>query len=191
MKTVVLIVGGLVFVSGTVWIAYNSGKAQQTRELEKAIRIDDSQVSPVEIGDDDANSEIAQPVNVEDERYVQNKSYRGLTTVPMEVFDRRDLRVLDVSHNTLTGALPAEVRHLQNLHTLDLSDNTFTGVPAEVGQLSKLETLDLSNNTLTGLPHELGNLQNLNVLDLRGNDISEYDLGVIRSALPSRVQILR
>lgn len=111
-------------------------------------------------------------------------SGQGLTKVPMEVFGRTDLTVLNVSHNALTGALQAEVRHLTNLTTLDLSHNQFTGVPAEVGQLKNLEALNLSYNKLTGLPYELGNLKNLKLLDLSGNAYSEDDLSVIKGMLP-------
>lgn len=58
-----------------------------------------------------------------------------------------------------------------------------------MGQLSKLEVLNLSNNPVTGLPLEIGNLKNLKVLDLHGTDYSEYDLNLIREALPDTVEI--
>ena len=119
-----------------------------------------------------------------------NLSSQGLTKVPTYVFERTDLESLNLSHNTLTGALPGEIRHLQNLKTLDLSNNKFTGVPAEIGQLRNLELLNLSNNLLTGLPNELGNLSNLKVLDLSGNNYSEADLSVIKKTLPAFVTIV-
>lgn len=117
-------------------------------------------------------------------------SGKGLTTVPAYVFGRTDLVALDLSKNSLSGALPAEVRKLSRLKHLDLSDNAFTGVPAEVGQLAALEYLDLSNNALTGLPYELGNLSRLKTLDLRGNAPSAEDLARIRTTLPEAVTIL-
>jgi Leucine-rich repeat (LRR) protein len=116
-------------------------------------------------------------------------SNQGLTKVPEYVFGRTDLESLDLSGNTLTGALPGEIRFLRDLRSLDLGDNQFTGVPAEVGQLSKLEILDLSNNALTGLPYELGNLSNLKVLRLTGNNYSEADLAVIKKTLPASTVI--
>lgn len=116
-------------------------------------------------------------------------SNRGLTKVPEYVFERTDLESLDLSDNSLEGALQAEIRHLGKLRSLDLSNNRFTGVPAEIGQLSKLEILDLSQNSLTGLPYELGNLSNLKVLRLSGNNYSEADLSVIKSSLPASVII--
>lgn len=116
-------------------------------------------------------------------------SGQGLTEVPAYVFDRLDIVELDLSDNSLSGALQAEVRHLQNLKVLDLSGNNFTGVPAEVGQLSDLEVLDLSNNQLTGLPNEIGNLAKLRVLDVSGNAYSEADLAAIKSRLPATTEI--
>lgn len=119
-----------------------------------------------------------------------NLSDRGLREVPKDIFSRTDLERLDLSHNNLTGALPAEVRHLAKLRVLDLSYNDFTGVPAEVGQLRELQVLDLSHNRLTGLPYELGNLINLEVLDLRGNAYSVQDLEIIKRTLPANTRIL-
>lgn len=119
-----------------------------------------------------------------------NRSNQGLTKLPPEILAMTNLQHLDVSSNHLTGALPAEIRHLQNLEILDISNNKMTGLPAELGQLSKLRVLSASNNKLTGIPHELGNLQNLEVLDLSDNDISQQDLQIIRSRLPSTTEII-
>ncbi|MBP9749332.1 MAG: leucine-rich repeat domain-containing protein [Candidatus Pacebacteria bacterium] len=119
-----------------------------------------------------------------------NMSNKELTTLPRNLFERTDLVILNLSHNALTGAMPAEIRHLKALTWLDLSYNQFTGVPAEIGQLSNLRHLDLSHNNLTGLPHELGNLQKLEVLDLTGNRCSPEDIATIRASLPSTTIIL-
>lgn len=117
-------------------------------------------------------------------------SGQGLNKLPSYVLDETSLEELNISHNNLTGALPAEIRHLSNLKVLDASDNQMTGVPAEIGQLEKLEILDLSNNKLTGLPYEMGNLRNLKTLNLSGNDYSEHDLEIIKQGLSSDVQII-
>lgn len=116
---------------------------------------------------------------------VLNLSGQGLTKAPDYIFNLINLEGLNLSNNSLTGALQAEVRHLQNLKVLDLSNNRFTGVPAEIGQLKNLEVLNLSNNLLTGLPNELGNLSNLKLLDISGNNYSSMDLAAIQKNLPS------
>lgn len=110
----------------------------------------------------------------------------GLQTVPMNLFEDSSITALDLSGNTLTGALPAEIGKLSNLETLDASDNNLTGVPAEVGQLSKLRVINFANNDISGLPLELGNLSKLETLDLRGNpNISTYDLNLIQPEIPN------
>jgi Leucine-rich repeat (LRR) protein len=137
-------------------------------------------------GNENANPQAAVPVST-----ILDRSHQGLTTMPKDILAMTHIRELNLSHNNLSGALPAEIRFLQNLEVLNLSDNRMTGLPAEVGQLSKLRVLNLSNNSLTGIPHELGNLQNLEILDLSGNTISEFDLGEIKKKLPTSTRLIR
>lgn len=116
---------------------------------------------------------------------VLNLSNTGLTELPKYVLSMTQLRELNLSHNQLTGALPAEIRSLKNLQKLDLSYNNMSGVPAEIGELAQLQELNLSYNHFTGLPNELGNLSNLKVLNLTSNNYSEQDLKGIQAKLPS------
>lgn len=121
---------------------------------------------------------------------VLDLSNQGLTSIPSSVFNQTNLEELNVSHNSLTGAIQSQIGQLKNLKILNASYNQMTGVPAEVGQLQNLQVLDLSYNQLTGLPNELGNLKNLKTLDLTGNSYSQQDLNGIRSKLPSTVNII-
>ncbi len=130
----------------------------------------------------DRSTEASQPA---DASRILDLSGRGLQAIPAYVFDRTDLEELNVSNNRLTGAIPAEIGRLQSLKILDASHNEMTGVPAEIGRLSELQVLDLSYNKLTGLPYELGNLAKLQVLDLSGNAYSQIDLDHIRQGLPN------
>lgn len=125
------------------------------------------------------------------ENRVLDLSNQGLTKIPEYVFSQTGLQELNVSYNSLSGAIQSQIGQLKNLKVLNASNNQMTGVPAEVGQLLKLEVLNLSNNQLTGLPNELGNLQNLKTLNLSGNNYSVQDLNIIRAKLPASVNIIK
>ncbi|MGB0756892.1 MAG: leucine-rich repeat domain-containing protein [Patescibacteria group bacterium] len=122
---------------------------------------------------------------------VLDLSNQDLTALPEYVFSKTNIEELDVSHNSITGAIQAEIRHLQKLKVLNLSNNNMTGLPAEIGQLQDLEVLNVSNNQLTGLPYEIGNLQRLKVLNISGNEYSAYDLDIIVEKLPSSCNIIK
>lgn len=128
--------------------------------------------------------------NIVAQNNILDLSNQGLTSIPMSVFAYTNLEELNVSHNSLTGAIQSQIGSLKNLKILNASYNKMTGVPAEIGQLQNLETLDLSYNQLTGLPNELGNLQNLKTLNLAGNNYSQQDLDYIRSKLPASTVII-
>lgn len=141
--------------------------------------------STLETGKKDTTD--SNPMSREDALDISNKN---LDKLPDYVLKLTNLEELNISHNKITGALPAEIHDLKNLIILNASNNLMTGVPAELGQLENLEVLDLSNNDLTGLPNELGNLKKLKILNLSGNDYSQQDLDVIKKGLPSDVKII-
>lgn len=114
-----------------------------------------------------------------------NLSNTGLTKIEPSFFaSHASITELNLSNNSIGGALPSQIQKLQNLRVLNASHNLMTGVPAEIGQLNNLEILDLSYNKLTGLPNELGNLKNLKTLNLAGNAYSVQDLEGIRKSIP-------
>ena len=58
---------------------------------------------------------------------------------------------LDISSESLTGAIHPGLGRLHGLTTLDLSSNSLTGaIPASLGELSDLSTLRLSGNAFSG-----------------------------------------
>ncbi|KAK9063915.1 hypothetical protein SSX86_017787 [Deinandra increscens subsp. villosa] len=84
------------------------------------------------------------------------------------------MRVLDLSHNNLTGKIPKCLWNM-SLYVMLLGSNRLSGViPSSVGPMNpSLAFLQLSNNNMNGeLPQDVGDFRNLQVLDLGENKIS-------------------
>lgn len=83
--------------------------------------------------------------------------------------------VLIVSHNRLTGEIPARLGNLTNLTELSLCCNSLTGeIPPEMGNLTKIDSwFFLGGNRLTGsIPPELGKLLLVRNFILGDNQLS-------------------
>jgi hypothetical protein len=78
----------------------------------------------------------------------------------------RNLFVLDLHKNSLSGTIPHEIEKLRNLSFLDLSRNQLSDpFPSSIGNLTSLSKLYLCGNKLFGpIPQEIGLLQSLNDL---------------------------
>jgi len=98
-----------------------------------------------------------------------NMSNQGITSLAGNVFDRSGVTEFNVSGNRLTGALPSQIGKWKDLQVLNVSNNQMTGIPAEIGQLRFLTTIDYSNNQIDTMPNEIANLTNLVSLSLAGN----------------------
>ncbi|KAL8232341.1 hypothetical protein R6Q57_002119 [Mikania cordata] len=129
-----------------------------------------------------------------------NMNKHNGNVVPSFLLHQHNLRLLDLSHNSLKGNLPnwllenntmLEVLYLRNnsfggsilmprfrnpyFHELDLSRNDINGIiPGNIGKfLPSLAFLNLSMNTLSGhLPSSINDLDALYVLDLSDNELS-------------------
>ncbi|KAJ4832419.1 hypothetical protein Tsubulata_051103 [Turnera subulata] len=78
--------------------------------------------------------------------------YPGLVTGPIPPLLGRRLRLISLTSNRLTGPIPPSLSSLPLLHTLDLSHNQLTGsIPAPLwSALPQLRVLILSSNQLAG-----------------------------------------
>jgi len=86
----------------------------------------------------------------------------------------QNLKILDLSYNSLNGAIPHNCEDLSNLQSLFLSHNYLTGtIPTEFGTLSNLVELDLDDNKLTGeIPQEIVNLSKLETFEAHFNNLT-------------------
>ncbi|CAN6242763.1 unnamed protein product [Urochloa humidicola] len=96
---------------------------------------------------------------------VQGRQYNQVSSFPPS---------LVLSHNNLTGGVPAALGGLTKLHIVDLSWNSLSGpIPPELSGMASLESLDLSRNSLSGpIPPELTRLSFLSHLDVSHNNLS-------------------
>lgn len=72
------------------------------------------------------------------------------------------------NYNHLTS-LPAEIGQLTQLKVLNLGQNQLTTLPPEIGQLAQLERLYLHQNNLNSLPLEMAQLEKLEMLFVDAN----------------------
>jgi internalin A len=70
-----------------------------------------------------------------------------LVRIPDEVFELRQLKVLNLSHNALSF-IPASISQLHRLKHLIVFRNKITDIPKGILQLHDLVSLDVSSNPL-------------------------------------------
>ncbi|XP_076925224.1 LOW QUALITY PROTEIN: probably inactive leucine-rich repeat receptor-like protein kinase At3g28040 [Bidens hawaiensis] len=94
--------------------------------------------------------------------------------VPNGVFALHDLKELALNGNHFSGNLPSDLGLCPHLKTLDLSNNMFIDtIPESFYALLSLSYLNLANNKLTGeFPQWIGSLISLEYLDFSGNGLT-------------------
>lgn len=117
--------------------------------------------------------------------------YPGIVTgfIPSQLGRRlKNLRVVSLTNNRLTGTIPETISELQNLHTLDLSHNKLTGVipPTLASALPELKVLVLAYNNLAGEIPEFSDESQLIHLDFRNNMLS----GTLPATMPATLRYL-
>ncbi|TVU06256.1 hypothetical protein EJB05_49458 [Eragrostis curvula] len=85
-----------------------------------------------------------------------------------------NLSYIDLSHNSLSGYIPASFGSCGNITEINWSENKlFGGIPTEIGKLVNLRRLNLSHNSLYGLlPLQIANCSKMYALDLSFNSFN-------------------
>ncbi|CAF2353680.1 unnamed protein product [Brassica napus] len=75
----------------------------------------------------------------------------------MAISSDPQMELLDLSTNSLTGALPGDIGTMERIRVLNVANNKLSGeLPSELNKLTSLEFLDLSNNDFKGqIPEKL------------------------------------
>ncbi|KAF0890505.1 hypothetical protein E2562_002862 [Oryza meyeriana var. granulata] len=105
--------------------------------------------------------------------FLQGSGFTG--AIPETLLQLEQLEVLDLSMNSLTGALPPAFGHkFRKLLSLDLSQNDFSGpFPKEIDKCVMLQRFQVQGNGFTGeLPAGLWSLPDLRMIRAENNRFS-------------------
>uniref|UniRef100_A0A0E0BPU3 non-specific serine/threonine protein kinase n=1 Tax=Oryza glumipatula TaxID=40148 RepID=A0A0E0BPU3_9ORYZ len=97
-------------------------------------------------------------------------SYNNLSgVIPSDILSPRGLETVDLTSNNLEGPIPSNLS--STLYRLRLGGNILDGtIPGTIGDALALAYLELDSNQLTGsIPSELGKCKNLSLLNLASN----------------------
>lgn len=131
-----------------------------------------------------------------DKEVVLNLQVKQLISLPREIYQLRNLKKLDLSHNQLEFLsesikiwtqleelnlscneltdLPLHgIEHLKNLTNLDVSGNALKRLPESIGCLKKMKILNVEENYLKELPKEIGQCTSLELLTVSSNELSQ------------------
>ncbi|KAJ4483834.1 Endonuclease/exonuclease/phosphatase [Lentinula aciculospora] len=117
----------------------------------------------------------------------------GIKNLPSTsgLFSFTFLANLYLNHNGLT-AIPPEIAQLRNLELLDLSGNALTTLPLELGMLVSLKEFYLFDNQIMSIPPEFGTLHQLQTLGVEGNPLDSNLKNLItKDGTPALIAFLR
>ena len=100
--------------------------------------------------------------------------------IPMGMGSLKNLYMLELTGNSLTGKIPSSFGGLESLQRLRLGDNKIEGfIPKQLCKLKNLGELVLSYNSLFGsIPNCIGNLNFLQKLYLHNNRLTSIPLNL-------------
>lgn len=104
-----------------------------------------------------------------------------------DIFQLKELKLLNLSHVEILDSMSAEIDNLQNLESLIINFTILSGnLNSGVGSLTKLTFLSLDHNNFSGIiPESIGNLVHLQGLSLDHNNFS----GVIPGSIGNLVNL--
>jgi Leucine-rich repeat (LRR) protein len=111
-------------------------------------------------------------LNPDSVRYLSLK-HKKLKKLPPELFQFKNLEVLDISKNKLEE-LPEDIQKLSKLREISVANNNLTTFPVQLGNLLELRKIIAYQNNIALLPTTIGNLTNLELLDLWSNEIESF-----------------
>jgi len=100
-----------------------------------------------------------------------------LSELPPEIFEFKNLQVLDVKKNKFK-TFPKEIIAFKFLQELNISTNKIETISKELGQLIHLKKFIASSNRIVSIPKEIRYLKKLKFLDLWGNDIGSLPIEI-------------
>ena len=100
-------------------------------------------------------------------RFCNNK----FNSIPNSLYKLSNLKLLDLSGNSISEIDENLLKGLSSMVELDLSKNKLKNIPESIQFLSYLEILKVSNNQLLSIPNGLGALTRLKKIFLNENSI--------------------
>lgn len=102
-------------------------------------------------------------------------SKNSLKEIPNQIFELRELKILDLSYNRIEKIEDA-ICLLENLVSFNLSNNFIYILNKEIFKLPRLRFLFLCENKIERVPNEILNQKSLLALDLRDNPLKKENL---------------
>lgn len=110
--------------------------------------------------------------NLTPETRVLDIGYWELSNIPKDVFENKQLNILDFSDNAIVD-IPDDIYKIDNLKILIAYKNKISKISDNLDKLQQLENIELSDNSLKYMPQSIFKLKKLKYLLLDGNSIKE------------------
>lgn len=112
----------------------------------------------------------------------------GVSKLPVEIFELKNLRVFDISRNEITK-FPKGFSKLKNLKILKIGNNDTANYPSDISSMSKLEVLNISHRDLKSIPNWVFKMSKLLELHVLDSNLTKIPKGVIKMKSLQKLQI--